>query len=67
MSLVRNIDGDPLRQKLVASIASLSRSLGILVVSEGIETEAERDAVVGTGCDLLQGYLFGRPAALAMP
>jgi len=64
MSLVRDIDGDPLRQKLVASIASLCKSLGILVVGEGIETEGERAAVVGAGCDLLQGYLFGKPAAL---
>jgi EAL domain-containing protein (putative c-di-GMP-specific phosphodiesterase class I) len=65
MSLVRDIDGDPLRQKLVGSIASLCKSLGILVVGEGIETEGERAAVVSAGCDLLQGYLFGKPAALA--
>ena len=34
--------------------------LGIAVVAEGIETEAE--AVKGLGCDLMQGYLFGHPA-----
>jgi EAL domain-containing protein (putative c-di-GMP-specific phosphodiesterase class I) len=32
------------------------------VIAEGIETEAERDVVVSLGCDLLQGYLFARPA-----
>jgi EAL domain-containing protein (putative c-di-GMP-specific phosphodiesterase class I) len=31
------------------------------VVCEGVETEAERDALVGLGAELLQGYLFGRP------
>jgi EAL domain-containing protein (putative c-di-GMP-specific phosphodiesterase class I) len=34
------------------------------VVAEGIETPCERDAVVDLGCELLQGYLIGRPAAL---
>jgi predicted signal transduction protein with EAL and GGDEF domain len=31
------------------------------VVSEGIETEAQRDALVAAGCTLIQGYLTGRP------
>jgi len=35
----------------------------MLVISEGIETVAERDALVEIGADLLQGYLFGQPAA----
>jgi len=61
MSLVRGVEGTPVKQKLIASMAALCRDLGILVVAEGIETEAERDAVIELGCDLLQGYLFGRP------
>jgi EAL domain-containing protein (putative c-di-GMP-specific phosphodiesterase class I) len=35
--------------------------LGTMVVCEGVESEAERDTLVGLGADLLQGYLFGRP------
>ena len=35
----------------------------IEVVAEGIETIAERDALVALGCDKLQGYLFARPGA----
>jgi EAL domain-containing protein (putative c-di-GMP-specific phosphodiesterase class I) len=62
MSLVRGIDSHPTRRKLVASMAELCRDLDILVVAEGIETEAERDVVVELGCDLLQGFLLGRPA-----
>jgi EAL domain-containing protein (putative c-di-GMP-specific phosphodiesterase class I) len=31
------------------------------VVAEGVEKPAERDTLVGLGCNLLQGYLFARP------
>jgi EAL domain-containing protein (putative c-di-GMP-specific phosphodiesterase class I) len=62
MSLVRGLDTSPLKRKLVASMACLCRELGMHVVAEGIETEEERAAVVEAGCDLLQGYLIGRPA-----
>lgn len=64
MALVRDLDHDPLKQKLVTSITGVCRELGIQVVAEGVETEAERDAAVAAGCDLLQGFLLGRPAAM---
>jgi EAL domain-containing protein (putative c-di-GMP-specific phosphodiesterase class I) len=32
-----------------------------MVVAEGIETPAERDTVIALGCDLIQGFLIGRP------
>lgn len=62
MTLVRDIDGDDLRQRLVASLVSLCRDMSIDVVAEGVETSAERAALVSLGCDLFQGYLFARPA-----
>lgn len=61
MSLIHGVDRDPTRQKLVRSMTGVCRDMGILVVAEGIETEAERDTLVELGCDLLQGFLFGRP------
>jgi len=61
MSIVRGVDGDPIRRKLVSSMASLCRELDILVVAEGVETSPERAALVELGCDLLQGFLFGEP------
>jgi EAL domain-containing protein (putative c-di-GMP-specific phosphodiesterase class I)/ActR/RegA family two-component response regulator len=64
MSLIRDLDTQPVKQRVVGSISSLCRDLGVLVVAEGIETERERAAVVDHGCDLLQGFLLGRPAAL---
>ena len=62
MALVRGVDREPIKRRLVGSMARLCRDLGILVVAEGVETPAERDLLVDLGCDLLQGYLFGRPA-----
>jgi EAL domain-containing protein (putative c-di-GMP-specific phosphodiesterase class I) len=64
MSLVRGIDSNSTKRRLVGSIAELCRDLGILVVAEGIETKTERDIVTELGCDLLQGFLLGRPTAL---
>ena len=61
VSLLRDIDQSPVKQKLVASMTSLCKDMGFLVVAEGIETVAERDCVVALGCDLLQGFLFARP------
>ena len=64
MSLVRGIDMEPVKQKLVSSMTVLCRELGVLVVAEGVETSAERNVLVDLGCDLLQGFLFARPSLL---
>ena len=61
MTLIRDIDSSAVKQKLVKSLASLCQDMGLYVIAEGIETRAERDAVIDLGCDLLQGYLFARP------
>jgi EAL domain-containing protein (putative c-di-GMP-specific phosphodiesterase class I) len=61
MALVRGVDHDPYRRRLVASVNSMCRDLGILVVAEGIESEAEKATLVELGCDLLQGFLIGPP------
>lgn len=46
---------------LVVAICQLAHSLGMSVVAEGVETEAQRAVLVDIGCDLAQGYLFARP------
>ena len=61
MSLVRGLDRDPVRQKLMRSMNDLCVEMNIQTVAEGIETPAERDAVIDTGCHLLQGYLIAKP------
>ncbi len=61
MSLVRGVDASTTKQKLVRSVVSLCGDLGMQVIAEGVETVAERDALLSLGCDLLQGYLLARP------
>jgi EAL domain-containing protein (putative c-di-GMP-specific phosphodiesterase class I) len=61
MSLVRDVGLSATKQRLIASMASACKDLGITVLAEGVETTEERDAVVLAGCDQLQGYLFARP------
>ena len=61
MTLIRDVDTSTVKQKLVKTLASLCADMGLHVVAEGVETGAERDAVIDLGCDLLQGYLFARP------
>ena len=46
---------------IVRAISALGASLGIATVAEGVETLTQLAALVGEGCDILQGYLFGRP------
>jgi EAL domain-containing protein (putative c-di-GMP-specific phosphodiesterase class I) len=70
MTLVRGVDSEPVKQRVIGSMATLCKEFGIMVVAEGIETAAERDTVIALGCDLIQGFLLGRPmeadAALAL-
>jgi EAL domain-containing protein (putative c-di-GMP-specific phosphodiesterase class I) len=62
MSLVRDVDKHPMKQRLIRSITELCRAQGTMVIGEGVETEAESKVLVDLGCDLLQGYLIARPA-----
>jgi EAL domain-containing protein (putative c-di-GMP-specific phosphodiesterase class I)/CheY-like chemotaxis protein len=63
MSLVRGIDTSSRKRSVVRSMLELAgRDLGMVVICEGVETEAERDTLAALGADLLQGYLFAKPA-----
>ena len=61
MSLIRDLDRHATKRRVVAAIATLCRELGGRVVAEGVETAAERDAVIDAGIDLIQGYLYCKP------
>ena len=61
-SFIRDLPDDADDREVVAAIVQLARALGITVVAEGVETEAQRALLGRLGCDALQGYLTGRPA-----
>jgi diguanylate cyclase (GGDEF)-like protein len=46
---------------VAAAIIELSHSLGLSVIAERVETEAEKDYLIENNCDYIQGYLFSRP------
>ena len=46
---------------LTEAITGLGHSLGLKVLAEGVETEAQLDALAALGCDEVQGYYFSRP------
>ncbi|MCC9596180.1 bifunctional diguanylate cyclase/phosphodiesterase [Rubrivivax sp. JA1055] len=46
---------------IVGSVVSMAHALGMHVTAEGVETEAQRQALAAHGCDVLQGFLLGRP------
>lgn len=62
MELVRNIDTSKPKQAIVSGIVSICAALNVRVLAEGIETPAERDFLRDAGIDLMQGYLFCKPA-----
>jgi EAL domain-containing protein (putative c-di-GMP-specific phosphodiesterase class I) len=60
--LVQDLHRKPRQQKVVAMVVRLCEELGASVVAEGIETREEFKAVLDSGADYGQGYLFARPA-----
>jgi EAL domain-containing protein (putative c-di-GMP-specific phosphodiesterase class I) len=47
--------------EIIKAVIALGRSLGMSTTAEGVETEAQLDAVRSHGCDEIQGFLFSRP------
>jgi len=60
-SFVQNIGMQTSDATIIETIIGMSHSLGISVIAEGVETEAQRSFLLGSGCSVYQGFLFGRP------
>jgi diguanylate cyclase (GGDEF)-like protein len=67
-SFVAPLDGPAAQRSsaIITAILALAHSLGLDVIAEGVETEAQREALLAMGCVYAQGYLFGRPQPLAL-
>ena len=65
-SLVAGIDRDVDLVMITSAITNLARSLGLRVLAEGVETEAELEMLQQIGCTCVQGYLFSRPMPIGL-
>jgi len=63
-SFVRNIGIKPTDAVIVQTIIGMGNSLGMEVIAEGVETEAQRDFLERNGCHAYQGYLFSKPVPI---
>jgi diguanylate cyclase (GGDEF)-like protein/PAS domain S-box-containing protein len=64
-SFIWNIGFEKKSEKLIRGLLALARDLGLEVVGEGVETEQQRQFLLDHGCELHQGFLYGRPNVLA--
>jgi EAL domain-containing protein (putative c-di-GMP-specific phosphodiesterase class I) len=60
-SFVQEIEEDQRCLDIVHGVIAFAKSLKLSVICEGIETEGQKTAIQSTGCDVLQGYLIGKP------
>ena len=63
-SYVQGCATDPMNAGICQSIVELARASGATCVAEGIEAATDRDALIRLGCDLGQGFFFGRPMSV---
>jgi EAL domain-containing protein (putative c-di-GMP-specific phosphodiesterase class I) len=64
-SFVRDLMTDPNDAAIALAVITLGHALGLTVIAEGVETQAQRDHLHRQGCDAYQGYLLGRPMPLS--
>ena len=64
-SFIQNIETEQNDIVLSEAIVIMAQKLGLKVIAEGVETQAQRQLLLGMGCDYGQGYLFSRPLPAA--
>jgi diguanylate cyclase (GGDEF)-like protein/PAS domain S-box-containing protein len=64
-AFICNVSHSQQSATIIRAVIALSHGLGVPVVAEGVETEAQRDFLAAEQCDAIQGYLIGRPMPIA--
>jgi EAL domain-containing protein (putative c-di-GMP-specific phosphodiesterase class I) len=64
-SFIMDTPEDASSRALVQSILAMAGHLGLRVVAEGVETQAQADFLIAHDCACMQGYLYARPMPLA--
>ena len=63
-SFISNLERSAQSKALLRGVIGLARGLELPVTAEGVETQAQLDVLTRAGCDLVQGFLIGRPASI---
>jgi EAL domain-containing protein (putative c-di-GMP-specific phosphodiesterase class I) len=62
-SFVRNMAFNKHDSAIIRTILALGKNLTLNVIAEGVETEIQREYLASFGCQVFQGYLFGKPVS----
>jgi diguanylate cyclase (GGDEF)-like protein/PAS domain S-box-containing protein len=65
-SFIQRLPDNPRDATLAEAILAMTRHLGLVTVAEGVESEAQATFLRDRGCDVMQGFLFGRPEPAAV-
>lgn len=63
-AFVRDLETDMDSLAIVQTIIAMAKTLKLIVIAEGVETEGQRKCLEANGCELYQGYYFSRPLPL---
>ena len=64
-SFISDVLTDANSQAIVRTVIAMAQSMGMTVIAEGVETEAQQQFLLSNGCMQFQGYLFSKPLPLA--
>lgn len=62
-AFVKDLPSNDSDKAIAHAVIALGRNLGLQTLAEGVETEAQANFLTAAGCDVFQGYLFGKPMA----
>jgi diguanylate cyclase (GGDEF)-like protein/PAS domain S-box-containing protein len=64
-AFVKDLPENPSDKAITRAVIALGHNLGLQVLAEGVETQAQADFLAASGCDVFQGYFYGKPMTAA--